>query len=210
MPVPELHLISNGKLSLPQFADLVSGLHPHVQAIHLREKTKTAAELWAGVMDLLSRGIPPSKIYINDRADVAWASGIGGVQLAYHSLGSAETKRAFPTLRVGRSVHSVEEAVEMEERGADYLLYGHIFPTGSKPGLEARGLCALAEVAQRVTIPVIAIGGIGPEQVGAVLKAGASGIAVMSGIIDAMDPVSVTKQYREALLQGGNKHGIEL
>lgn len=205
MPAPELHLISNGKLSLPQFADLVSGLHPHVQAIHLREKAKPAAELWAGVMELTTRGIPQNKIYINDRADVAWAAGAGGVQLAYHSLGPAETKRAFPTLRVGRSVHSVEEALEMEEQGADYLLYGHIFPTGSKPGLEARGLHALAEVAQKVKIPVIAIGGIGPEQVGAVLEAGASGIAVMSGIIDATDPAAMTKQYREALLQGGKQ-----
>lgn len=206
----ELHLISNGKQTLQQFADVASLVHPVVQAVHLREKARTARELWDGIHELTVRGVPLSKIYLNDRVDVAWSAGAKGVQLAYHSLPPAQVKKAFPQLRVGRSVHSLDEAREMEQQGADYVIFGHIFPSGSKPGQEARGLEALAEVAQQIQIPVIAIGGIQPENVRDVIKAGAAGIAVMSGILDAGDPLAVARHYREGLLQGGRVNGISL
>ncbi|MEW9669290.1 thiazole tautomerase TenI [Ammoniphilus sp. 3BR4] len=203
----ELHLISNGKQALEQFADVASLVHPIVQAVHLREKARTARELWDGIQHLALRGVPLNKIYLNDRADVAWSAGAKGVQLAYHSLPPAAVKKAFPQLRVGRSVHSLSEAREMEQQGADYVIFGHVFPSGSKPGLEARGVEALAEVAGQIRIPVIAIGGIHPENVKDVINAGAAGIAVMSGILDAGDPLAAAQHYREGLLQGGRVNG---
>ncbi|RXT05682.1 thiazole tautomerase TenI [Ammoniphilus sp. CFH 90114] len=210
MPIPELHVISNGKQPLDQFADIAALVHPVVSALHLREKAKTARELHEWIECLVERGVPTDKIYLNDRVDVAWSTRIRGVQLAYHSLDPVQVKPFFPTLRIGRSVHSAAEAVAMEEQGADYLLFGHIFATGSKPGLEARGLEALARVVDSVQIPVIAIGGIGPDQVKDVMETGAAGIAVMSGIVEAKDPLDVAMHYSEALLQGGSKNGIGL
>ena len=85
-------------------------------------------------------------------------------------------------LRLGISVHSLHEARVAEERGADYLFYGHVFSSSSKPGSKPRGLSALSEICSAVSIPVIAIGGIGPANIAAVRAAGASGAAVISSI----------------------------
>lgn len=85
------------------------------------------------------------------------------------------------TKRLGVSVHSVEQAVQAQRQGADFLMAGHIFPTGCKPGLPPRGLEFLQQVCQAVTIPVYAIGGITPENAPTALKAGAEGVCIMSG-----------------------------
>ena len=195
-------MISDGKKSLVEFAEIASHVHPFVTFLHIREKDKTVKEVWEGTQLLLERGIPKEKIIINDRVDAAAAAGVKGVQLAYHSLEPKWVKASFPHLRVGRSVHSAEEAKEMEQQQADFLIYGHIYSSGSKPGLEARGTYALSQVVQTVRIPVIAIGGINPERVPSVLQTGAAGIAVMSGILNAADPVAEVKRYVEALRGG--------
>lgn len=201
----ELHLISDGKKSLAQFAEIASYVHPFVTSLHIREKAKSVKEIWEGTQLLFDHGVPKEKMMINDRVDAAAAAGIQGVQLAYHSLEPKWVKSTFPHLRVGRSVHSVEEAKEMEQQNVDFLIYGHIYTSGSKPGLEARGIEALFQVVQGVKIPVIAIGGISPERVSSVMQTGVAGIAVMSGILDAIDPVAEVKRYVEALRGGVTK-----
>lgn len=207
MPNYELHLISDGKKSLRRFIEIAATVHPFLSYVHLREKTKTAKEIWEGVEALKNSGVPSEKIIVNDRVDVALAAGLGGTQLAYHSLEPKWVKRAFPRLRVGRSTHSLEEAEEMERQGADYVLFGHIFPSGSKPGLKARGIEALRAVTNKVKIPVIAIGGISPSNAPSVLRAGASGVAVMSGILDSADPVAAAERYFEALRRETTRAG---
>lgn len=193
----EIHVISSGKQALDQFACIVSKVEPYVSYIHLREKSRTAGELMGGIHHLTERGVPLSKIIINDRADVARVAGACGVHLAYHSLPPREVKKAFPELRVGRSVHALEEAKRACVEGADYILYGHIYPTDSKPDLQPRGLEELERIVYGVPIPVIAIGGIKPEHVADIRAAGASGFAVMSGITEAHDPVLAIQSYLE-------------
>ncbi len=122
-------------------------------------------------------GVDPRRIIVNDRADVAAAMYVYGVHLAYHSLDVAQAKAVFPGLAAGKSVHSADEAVLAEEEGADYLIFGHVFPTASKPGMAARGVEALREVIAKVKVPVIAIGGLTPLNAAEVLDAGAAGIA---------------------------------
>lgn len=202
----ELHVISNGRKSMREFAEIASIIHPFATAIHVREKQRDAKGIWEGVQLLLQFGVPAEKIYINDRVDVAAAARLKGVQLAYHSLGPRQVKQAFPWLRIGRSVHSSDEAKEMARQGADFLLYGHIFPTGSKPGLQARGIEGLTQLVQEVSVPVVAIGGIDPGRIPAVLETGAAGIAVMSGILDAEDPRLAAKRYYEALQKGEGEY----
>lgn len=80
----------------------------------------------------------------------------------------------------GASVHSVAQAEQAQQKGASYLIAGHIFPTDCKPGLPARGLDFLAQVVRASRVPVYAIGGITPENGAAVLTAGAAGLCVMS------------------------------
>ncbi|KIL41311.1 transcriptional regulator [Gordoniibacillus kamchatkensis] len=199
MDTKELHVISTGRQPFADLAAAMRDIHRFVSCFHLREKTKTAAELMAAIELLQAAGMPAERIVVNDRADVAAAAGASGVHLAYHSLSVSAVKRLFPQLRVGKSVHSEEEAVQAEAEGADYVMYGHIFPTSSKPGLPARGIEALRLLAARVRIPVVAIGGIKPPDAGAVLNAGAAGVAVMSGILEADDPGRAAAAYYDAL-----------
>jgi thiazole tautomerase (transcriptional regulator TenI) len=84
--------------------------------------------------------------------------------------------------------------MEAEESGADYCIYGHVFATGSKVGVPPRGIESLRSVVNHVNIPVIAIGGIHSNNAEQVLKAGAQGIAVMSAVFFADDPVSEAKK----------------
>jgi thiazole tautomerase (transcriptional regulator TenI) len=196
---PQFHLISNGKQNLDEFARIASLVNRYVTSFHLREKQLTAKEIAIGVRSMLEAGIPANKIIINDRADVAHVFQINGVQLAYHSLEPWQVKQSFSSLQVGCSVHSGEEAEQKQQEGADFLLFGHVYPTGSKPGLEPRGLIALQKVTARVSIPVIAIGGIKPEHVQQVMRAGAAGIAVMSSILEADNPKEMAQVYHERL-----------
>ena len=92
---------------------------------------------------------------------------------------TAAQKAAFSTL--GASCHSVADAREAQQLGCTYLTAGHIFDTDCKQGLPGRGLPFLAEVCRSVPLPVYAIGGIAPENIGAVRAAGAAGGCVMSG-----------------------------
>lgn len=92
-----------------------------------------------------------------------------------------EKKKRFSL--VGVSVHSVEQAMFVEQNGGSYVMAGHIFTTDCKKGLPARGLDFLKYVCESVSIPVYAIGGINLEKLSAVEAAGASGAAIMSGFM---------------------------
>jgi thiazole tautomerase (transcriptional regulator TenI) len=202
----ELHVVSTGRQPFAELARIAGLVGPYVDAFHLRERTKTARELLDGIRLLTEAGVPAGRIVVNDRADVAAAAGVRGVQLAHHSLDVPAVKRLFPELRIGKSVHSVEEALQAEAEGADYVIYGHIYATASKPGLPARGVVALRRVADSVRIPVIAIGGIKPGSVPEVLRAGAAGVAVMSGLLEAADPVREAAAYHQYLQVGREGH----
>ncbi|MED4970921.1 thiazole tautomerase TenI [Parageobacillus toebii] len=195
----QLHIISTGKQPLDQFVAICARVHPYVDAIHVREKMKTAREISEFLTALIKQGVPPRKIIVNDRIDVAVVFGVKGVQLAHHSLSVRKVKHHFPSLSIGCSVHSIAEAMEAEESGADYCIYGHVFATGSKVGVPPRGIESLRSVVNHVNIPVIAIGGIHSNNAEQVLKAGAQGIAVMSAVFFANDPVSEAKKLKKII-----------
>ena len=115
------------------------------------------------------------------------------------SLPAAVARELVGDLSIGVSVHSIESAVQVEAEGANWITFGHVFPTSSHPDTTPRGVTALAQAVQAVHIPVIAIGGIGTRQVGPVIQAGAAGIAVMSAILDAPDPAWATAKLRQAM-----------
>jgi thiazole tautomerase (transcriptional regulator TenI) len=195
----ELHLISDGKRPLGLYAQLAGKLEPYVSMFHLREKNAAAKELYEGILTMRRAGVPPSKITVNDRADVALAAGVQAVQLPESGLDPSVVKAAFPALRVGKSVHRLQEAAEAERQGADYVLFGHVYPSSSKPGIPGKGTAVLREICRALDIPVIAIGGIRPENLREVIAAGAAGIAVMSGILDAPDPLLAAGEYDRQL-----------
>jgi thiazole tautomerase (transcriptional regulator TenI) len=195
----QLHVITTGRQSDEELVRIAKLIHPYITALHIREKTRSAKEL-SHLIDLLQKaGVPSSKMIVNDRVDVALCTGVKGVQLTHHSLDVSQVRRALPDMMIGCSVHSVSEAYYAEQRGADFIMYGHIFKTSSKHDAEPRGIDQLQHVVDQTTIPVIAIGGITPENVQNVIKTGASGIAVMSGILEAKSPLQAVKLYKQQL-----------
>jgi len=127
------------------------------------------------------------KVVVNDRVDVALASGADGVHLPAHGAPPERVRPIVPPgFLIGRSVHAEAEAVEVARGGAcDYLIFGSVFETASKPGGHVpAGIDALARVCGAVPLPVIAIGGIVPDRARpdrliAVARAGAAGIAAI-------------------------------
>jgi thiamine-phosphate pyrophosphorylase len=90
--------------------------------------------------------------------------------------------------------------MKAQEEGADYVQVGAIFPTRSHPGLSPAGPALLESVAARVTIPIVAVGGISAENVGQVMQAGARGVAVISAILDSPSPTSSGRRLAEAMV----------
>ncbi|KFZ42692.1 thiamine phosphate synthase [Anoxybacillus flavithermus] len=195
----ELHLISTGNQSIETFVHISSLVHSYVDYIHIREKHRSAKEIGMIVEKLLEASVPQQKIIVNDRVDVAVVYGVGGVQLAHHSLSPKRIKEKFPSLHVGRSVHTLEEAKQAENERADYVIFGHIYETNCKEGRKPRGLSSLRQLTSHVRIPVVAIGGIKPFHVRDVFMTGVKGIAVMSTVFEADDPLHMVQRYRKQM-----------
>lgn len=196
----ELHIISNGKQSLTTFTAIAKQIHPYATALHIREKHRSTEELSKWLASLVGVGVPRKKLVINSHIDLAMTMGAGGVHLPGDVPFAGNKKRS---LRIGRSVHTVEEV--KRAKNADYLFFGHVYETASKPGARGKGIVALKEIVDATSLPVIAIGGIDPAHVPEILQAGAAGVAVMSGVVEARDPVNKVSAYLKALT-GGDVH----
>ncbi|QOR67366.1 thiazole tautomerase TenI [Cytobacillus suaedae] len=203
MAKKELHIISTGQQPIKEFVSIIASIHHYVDYIHIREKTRTAKEIIDTVTYLTENNIPLSKIIINDRVDVATVTRVAGVQLGYTSLDVQSVKSRFPELKIGCSIHSKEEVVTAKKNGANFCLFGHIYSTKSKPGVAPRGITGLKDVVNATTLPVIAIGGIQPQNTLDVIKAGAAGIAVLSGVLLASNPLGAVKEYAYKLGREG-------
>jgi thiamine-phosphate diphosphorylase len=200
--IPRLHLISDRRLCpLDRFPELARlAVDAGVDAVHLREKDLPGRPL-AEVGRALRRAIGGrALLFVNERVDVALVVGADGVQLPEAGLSPREVREiAGSRLLIGRSVHDVEGAEQAAAEGADFVIAGNVYETGSKPGQAGRGLEFVRWLAERCPLPVIAIGGIIPERVPEVVRAGAWGVAVISGILGAANPGEAAKRYREAL-----------
>jgi thiamine-phosphate diphosphorylase len=143
---------------------------------------------------------------VNDRPDVAAAAGADGAHVgqADDPAGARVTLGPGPVL--GISVASVEEARRARSFGADYLGVT-VWPTSTKPGARAAGLEAVRAVAAATELPVVGIGGINAGNAGAVLGAGAVGVAVLSAVAAAADPVDATRRLVAAVRDAGEVRG---
>ena len=198
---PLLHLVTDPRLPRAQLLAVIrAAAENSADWIQVRDHQVSARELFdlaqAVVTICRPRGV---RVAVNDRIDVALAVGADGVQLGGRSLPVTVARERIGDLSIGVSVHSIESAVQVEAEGADWITFGHVFPTSSHPDTTPRGVAALAQAVQAVHIPVIAIGGIGTRQVGPVIQAGAAGIAVISAIMDAPDPARATAELRQAI-----------
>jgi len=139
-------------------------------------------------------------LFINDRPDIARLAEADGVHLGQEDLPLAEARKIVgPNMIIGVSTHSDDEIDAAQD--ADYIAFGPIFATQSKPGsaLPApHGLDGLRRAVQRSKIPVVAIGGITTDNAAAVAQAGAHCIASIAALCDAADPESAVRALAEA------------
>jgi thiamine-phosphate diphosphorylase len=198
----QLHLVTEPRRGFDELlVRLTAAVGGGVDWIQLRNKSISAAGMLAEAQQL--RGLVESRaarLAVNDRLDVALAAHAHAVHLAAQSLPVAEAVRlAEGRLLVGRSVHAFEEALSAAADGADYLTFGHVFPTTTHPGLPPRGLEELARIVAAVEVPVLAIGGITTDNLASVLATGCAGVAVISAILGDADPAQAAGRLRAAL-----------
>jgi thiamine-phosphate pyrophosphorylase len=177
-----------------------AAIRGRASVVQLREKTATTREMveLGQALHAITRqaGIP---LIINDRLDVALAIAAEGVHVGHDDMPVSLARRLIgPDLLLGASPETVGEARQMEHEGADYLGVGDVYGTPSKSdaGIPI-GVDGLTEVIRAVSIPVVAIGGITWENAGAVIQAGAAGVAVISAIVGAPDPEAAARRLRE-------------
>jgi thiamine-phosphate pyrophosphorylase len=129
-----------------------------------------------------------TRVLVNDRLDVALAAGAHGVHLRGDSIPASRARAIAPSgFLIGKSVHSVAEvSAVMADGGADYLVFGTVFPSASKPGQAPAGAAALAGIVAATSLPVLAVGGVTRETARRVAQAGAAGLAAI-GLFAAGD-----------------------
>ncbi len=170
--------------------------------IQLRHKSASGSQLftWALAIRNLCREYHALFI-INDRVDIALASEADGVHLGQDDLPAAAARKLLGNTRIiGVSVSSPEEAVRAEKDGADYIGFGHVYPTVSKlkehPPLGPENL---QKTVQSISLPVVAIGGISIENAPILISRGASGVAVISAVSRAENPSKAAFELMRAL-----------
>lgn len=197
---------ARGRLEVDLVAAALAG---GATAVQLRDKERPARELHAlgrALADLCAaRG---ALFVVNDRLDVALACGADGVHLGQDDLPAGAARAvAGPALVIGVSAATPDEAAAAADAGADYLGVGSVFATRTKADAGAPiGPEGLSRVARSTGLPVVAIGGLRPENAGLALSAGAAGVAAISAVISATDVAAecarLALSVRRALVQG--------
>ncbi len=193
--IPRLIAISD-RSSLPDhsLADWLRRIEGLIDAVQLREKQATDLELLE--LAILARSSTAATVLVNGRPDIALAANCHGVHLPSSGLPISALRATFgDRLLIGRSTHRPQEVAAAQHAGADYVIFGPVYPTPSKasygppPGLD--GL----RRASAFGLPTVAVGGIGPNQMAEVADAGAVGVA---GIRALQNRATVELMAREA------------
>jgi thiamine-phosphate pyrophosphorylase len=208
-----LYLLATGSISrLPLREAVRLALEAGVEGVQLREKgmeDHALLSLAREVRELTARA--GALFMVNDRLDIALASHADGVHLGQRDLPLGEARSlAGDRLLIGVSTHSLAEARRAVREGADYIGVGPVFATPTKDAGPLLGCDGLASVMAEASVPAFAVGGINPGNLGAVLAAGATRIAVASAVLATEDVPGAVRQLRKKLCQsepGNSNYG---
>jgi thiamine-phosphate pyrophosphorylase len=191
--------LARGRTTLEIVSAAVDG---GTSVVQLREKdcsTRDFIEQALAIKELLKdRAVP---LIINDRVDVAQAVKADGVHLGQTDMPLETAKRILgDSMIIGISAESLQDAIDAEKGGADYLGVSPIYATPTKTDTAAPlGLKGLGEIRKAVKLPLVGIGGLTRENSGDVIRNGADGVAVVSAIVAADDPEAAAKALRQVI-----------
>ena len=182
-----LYVIVGGPAPVEQARAALAG---GAAVVQVRMKDAPAGAVLEAARRVVALAQGRGLVIVNDRADLALLSGADGVHLGDDDLPPAEARRLVgPDLLVGRTCRTLEEARRALAEGADHVGFGPIFPSRTKPlPVAPRGLDALREICAALPAPVVAISGIGAENLAEVARAGAACAAVIDAVFGAGDP----------------------
>jgi thiamine-phosphate pyrophosphorylase len=199
-PLPRLHAITDERIArrtdLDDVARELADAGGADLAFHARGRALSGLEHYELANRLAAP--PATRLFVNDRLDVALAVDASGVQLGVGSLPVSAARRLDAAWWIGKSVHDLAEAETARAEGADYLVVGPVYATATHPDRAPLGLEALARISS-LGLPVIAIGGIDPGRMREVKAAGAYGAAAIRALWDAADPGDATRRMFEEL-----------
>ena len=180
-----------------------------VKAIQLRDKQHTKAELLEIARKLKEICAEKEVLFIiNDYLDIALATGADGLHLGQEDLPLSEARCLLSIDKLlGCSTTTISEAVRAQSQGADYVAVGSIYPTPSKDKYTLVGPNTLKRIREKISSPLVAIGGINETNIEEVIGAGADGIAVISAILGAEDVEGTTRKLVTKLEKARCKNG---
>lgn len=186
-----------GKMSL--YEQVEATLQNGATCIQIREKElgdETFLEEAKEMAALCKRYHVP--LIINDNVEIAIACHADGIHVGQEDMKASDVrKRVGEEMIIGVSAHTVEEALEAVENGADYLGLGAVFTTSTKADVDVMPFETLKEICAAVNVPTVAIGGISKENVMKLSGSGVDGVAVISAIFGAEDPGKATAELLE-------------
>jgi thiamine-phosphate pyrophosphorylase len=173
-----------------------------VDLIQLRGKQRSIDELVdlaVRLLEVTSRFAMP--LIVNDHAEIAAKVPVEGVHLGQgdDSIAVAR-KKTGRNILVGKSTHTVEQALAAQHEGADYIGFGPIFATSTKPDYQPIGLKQIESVHRNVALPIFCIGGIKIHNLERVIAAGARRIAIVSGLLKAPDIAEYARACKKLLI----------
>ena len=200
MPKPDFKLYLITDRTQTKGRDLLwlleQALDAGVKAIQLREKDLAGRDLFllAEKASKLCQNYG-SSLFVNERVDIALAVNAAGVQLGKASVPIGLARQLFGAQKmIGVSTHSLDEALEAQQQGADFLLFGPVYFTPSKATYGApQGVNKLKEIVEKISLPVYAIGGIKMENILDLRSIGVSGVALISAIMSSDAPKKATR-----------------
>ena len=205
-----LYLVTGERGDAQETVRIVTGaLKGGVDVVQLRKKQLDRKELVEIGRELRAVTHDFGALFIvNDQAEVAIECDADGVHLGQEdgAIDMARAMAGFEDRLIGRSTHSLDQALGAEAEGADYLGVGPVFATPTKPGRPAVGTSLVGEVAASIRIPFVAIGGIDASNAADVVSSGAKAIAVVRAIYDAVNPEEAARSIRtqmDARLEAG-------
>ena len=194
--VADTSVVSPDELA-PRVSAAVAG---GVGLVQLRAKELPGGRMLSLAEELKRAVDGRAVLLVNERVDIAIAAAADGVQLGEEALPVTTARRLLTgSALIGRSVHSVDGAADALADGADFLVIGTMFATGSHPGAIPAGPGLMREISGQCSVPLFGIGGITGGNLAEVVNAGASGVAVIRSILSASDPQAAATELKIVL-----------